>query len=285
MAERTGARHAVLIHGAWQGSWSFAAWAPMLAAHGWQVHAVDLPGNGWGARGQAPASLDAYVAEVARVVLSIPAPVIVVGHSGGGITASQVAEELADRVAGVVYLAGMMLPSGMPYAELAAGVSASEPQANLAGLAGITPWLDWNADRSATTVRTEGALRCFLQDCEPGAARAAAALLRAQPEAGRAICNRLTAERFGTVARVYVECRGDRSVVLPVQRRMQQLSPGATVLPMDCGHVPQWVQPERLTSLLVPEFESLLGQHLERIPFSVASSSLSSSIPSSPLHP
>lgn len=261
MVEFRGARHAVLIHGAWQGSWSFAAWWPMLAARGWQVHAVDLPGNGWPPLGRAPASLEAYVAEVARVVLAIDAPVILVGHSGGGITASQAAEALCERVAGVVYLAGMMLPSGMSYGELVGELAASAPDADLAG---ITPWLDWNTDRSATTVRVEGALRCFVQDCDPEAACAAAALLRAQPESGRAMRNRLTAERFGRVPRLYVECRDDRSVVLPVQQRMQALSPGAKRLPMPCGHVPQLAQPERLTELLVPEFEALLARHADR---------------------
>lgn len=257
MAEPGDARHVVLIHGAWQGSWSFAAWTPLLAERGWRVHAVDLPGNGWSWLGQAPASLDAYVAEVARVVLAIGAPVILVGHSGGGITASQVAEELCERVAAVAYLAGMMLPSGMSYGELVAGVAAPEAE-----LAGIAPWLDWNEDRSASSVRLEGALRCFVHDCEPEAACTAASLLRAQPESGRAMRNRLTPARFGAVPRLYVECADDRSVVLPVQQRMQQLSPGARRVPIACGHVPQLAQPERLTELLVPEFDALLARHL-----------------------
>jgi pimeloyl-ACP methyl ester carboxylesterase len=39
-------KHIVLIHGAWQGSWSFDLIKPMLIERGWQVHALDLPGNG-----------------------------------------------------------------------------------------------------------------------------------------------------------------------------------------------------------------------------------------------
>lgn len=259
MADPMRERHVVLVHGAWQGSWAFEAWTPMLAARGWRAHAVDLPGNGWPPNGLAPAHLEAYVAEVARVVLAMRGPVILVGHSGGGITVSQVAEELHERIAGVAYLAGMMLPSGLSYGELLADLTPSTPEADLAGIA---PWLDWNADRSASTVRPEGALRCFLHDCEPAAARRAASLLRAQPESGRAMRNHLSAARFGTVPRLYVECRNDRSVLLPVQQRMQQLSPGAKRLPMDCGHVPQLAQPQRLTQLLVPEFDALLARHV-----------------------
>ena len=33
----------VLIHGAWQGSWAWDAFVPLLEAHGLEVVAVDLP--------------------------------------------------------------------------------------------------------------------------------------------------------------------------------------------------------------------------------------------------
>ncbi|WP_298933235.1 alpha/beta fold hydrolase [uncultured Ramlibacter sp.] len=258
MGEKGKARHIVLIHGAWQGAWAFAAWLPLLRASGWQPHAVDLPGNGWPPQGRQEASLASYTAHVAALVERIAAPVIVLGHSGGGITASQVAQALPDRVAGLVYLAGMMLPTGMSFIDLVADVQAGAPEADLAG---ITPWLVHDAAQDTTTVRPEGALRCFLHDCEPAAAAHAAALLRPQPESGRAMRNQLSAQHFGRVPRVYVECRDDRSVLLPLQRRMQQLSPGAACVSMDCGHVPQLAQPALLTALLLPHLDALLDSH------------------------
>lgn len=254
MVERNIERHIVLVHGAWQGSWAFAAWTPMLAARGWRVHAVDLPGNGWGAQAEAPASLASYTAHVETVVRGIDAPVVLLGHSGGGITASQVAEAVPERIASLVYLAGMMLPSQTSYLDMLREAEALAPGADYAGIA---PWLEWNADRSATRVQIEGALRCFVHDCEPQAARAAAESLRWQPEGGRAMHNTLTPGRFGRVPRVYVECGDDRSVFLPVQQRMQQRTPGALRIAMDCGHVPQLAQPARLTELLLPALEAL----------------------------
>ncbi len=255
MAEPVQDRHIVLIHGAWQGSWSFDAWRPMLQARGWHVHAVDLPGNGWPPLGDAPASLDSYTDHVVGLLARIGEPAVVLGHSGGGITASQVAQAAPARVAALVYLAGMMLPSGLGYADLVRQAGADgivvEP-------AGIAPWLDWNADRTATTVRPEGAWQIFLHDCAPDAARRALSLLRPQPESGRAICNRLSADGWGRVPRIYVECRDDRSVLPALQRRMLQLSPGARRLSLNCGHLPQLAQPQRLTRLLLPELEALL---------------------------
>jgi len=57
-------------------------------------------------------------------------------------------------------------------------------------------------------------------------------------------------ERFGRLPRLYVEAKKDRSVVLPVQRRMQQLVPGAEVVSLDTGHVPQVAAPEAVASAL-----------------------------------
>ncbi|WVM91593.1 hypothetical protein ULG90_16525 [Halopseudomonas pachastrellae] len=51
-----------------------------------------------------------------------------------------------------------------------------------------------------------------------------------------------TAERFGRLPRLYLEATEDRSVVLAVQRKMQALVPGAQVVSLPCGHVPQVVQ-------------------------------------------
>ncbi|MEF7613383.1 alpha/beta fold hydrolase [Aquincola sp. MAHUQ-54] len=245
----------MLIHGAWQGAWAFAAWTPLLAARGWVPHAVDLPGNGWGATADAPADLARYTQQVVDVIDGIGEPVVVLGHSGGGITASQVAEALPDRVLAVVYLAGMMLPSGLSYGELVRDAAAEAPGEDFAG---ITPYLEWNASRSHSRVRPDGALRCFVHDCDAAAARDAVGLLRPQPETGRDMRNHLSAERFGRVPRLYVECSDDRSVLPALQRRMQRLSPGAQRLVLDVGHVPQLAQPALLTALLCPALEMLV---------------------------
>lgn len=224
----------------------------MLEAAGWRVHAVDLPGNGWGPEAHAPASLDAYVACVARVMAGIAGPVVLVGHSGGGLTVSQVAEAFPERVRALVYIAGMMLPSGMGFASL---VQRAERDAGLApgAFGGIAPYLTWDAEHGSSSVSPEGALTCFLQDCPPEKARQAASLLRPQPEGGRAMTNRLTPERFGRVPRLYVECLRDCSVLPPLQQLMLRLTPGARHLAIDSGHVPQLACPQALTDLLLPE--------------------------------
>ncbi len=249
-------RSIILVHGAWQGSWAFNAWTPLLEAAGWRVHAVDLPGNGWGPMARARADLDSYVRTVTEELHAIGEPAVLVGHSGGGITVSQVAEALPEQVAALVYLAGMMLPTGLGFEAV---VAQAEAQARVpAGTySGIGPYLEWNSDRTISRVRPAGAMACFLHDCPPEAASRAAGLLQPQPQSGRTMRNHLSPGRFGRVPRIYVECEQDRSVLPALQRLMQQLVPGAKRIALPCGHVPQLACPDALTRLLLPELEAL----------------------------
>lgn len=247
----------LLIHGAWQGSWAFAAWRPWLEKAGWRVHCVDLPGNGLRpVTAQQPASLAGYTDHVCGLLADIGRPAVVLGHSGGGIVASQVAEALPGQVAALVYLAGMMLPDGMSYADLIAQARADDPAWVYTG---IGPHLVWNADGSSSQVSREGALRIFLHDCPADAAQAAACQLTAQPETGRAMANALTSGRFGRVPRLYVGCRNDRSVPWVLQQRMQALQPPQAHIALDCGHVPQLACPQELTAALLSALDTLLG--------------------------
>jgi pimeloyl-ACP methyl ester carboxylesterase len=237
----------VLIHGAWQGSWSFDAWRPMLEARGFDTIAVDLPGNGWNPAPLGPDGLSDYAEHVAEVLSRLDQPAIVVGHSGGGLTTSQVAELVPERVAALVYLVGFMLPTGISFTDLVAQAKAAWPDEDFSGIARHLERLD---DGAATQVPPEAAIDVFLHDCPPDAARIAAAKLRPQPEAGRAVAPRLTPARYGRVPRFYVEALQDRSVNIRLQRMMQRLSPHSARITLDCGHVPQLACPEELTEKL-----------------------------------
>ncbi|MBP7568203.1 MAG: alpha/beta hydrolase [Burkholderiaceae bacterium] len=232
-------RRLILIHGAWQGAWAFGLWLPHLRRLGWAPEAVDLPGNGCDPVDRTPpgeVTLQRYVDHVLSVIDREPGPVVVLGHSGGGLTATAVAEAAPERVSALVYLAGMMLPSGIGFAELVRTCQADHPGMDLSG---IGPWLADTADRRSSTVDATAATRIFLHDVEPVLAGQLAARLTPQPNGGRDMAPVWTAARMGRVPRIYVEARQDRSLLLPVQRRMQRLVPGAHSMSLDCGHVPQ----------------------------------------------
>lgn len=247
----------LLIHGAWQGAWAWDAWLPELRRLGWSALAIDLPGNGNDPADRTPpagVSLSLYVEHAGRALAALGAPAVVVGHSGGGIVASQLGEAWPDRVAALVYVAGMMLPSGMSVRQLMADAKAEDPAADHGG---IGPYLQWSDDRQTTSVPADAGRAIFLHDCEPDAAAAAARRLTPQPESGRSIAPTLSAARYGRLPRLYVEARQDRAIALALQQRMQRLSPGARCLSLDCGHVPQLAVPRALAEGVCAELETM----------------------------
>ncbi len=237
----------LLLHGAWAGRWVWDAVAPLLGAAGHAVVAPDLPGRAPWAEG-AGVTVNDMVDHALAALAGTEGPFIVVGHSGGGIVATMVAERLATgqpgSAAGLVYLAGMMLPSGMAFPEACRIAGAPPPQ-------GIEPFLRPTADGLGTFVPAEAAEDIFFQCADPADARAAAARLNAQQNSSWMIAPRWTAEGAGTVHRLYVEALQDRSVPIAVQRTMQRLVPGARTATIDTDHAPQLSCPDRVAAILI----------------------------------
>jgi pimeloyl-ACP methyl ester carboxylesterase len=241
----------VLIHGAWQGSWVWTRFMPYLGAAGLVAHAVDLPGNGADGSDPAEVTFESCLQHVYRVVRTQERPVSLVGHSGGGLLITAFAERWPEWTSRLVYVAGMMLPDGTSFEELVISVRRDHPEAS-----GIWPFLEWSVDRKVSRVPAAAAVTIFLHDCAEGDAVAAAAQLTPQGEGGRAVITPATAERFGRIPRLYVEALDDRSLVLPVQRAMQSRAPGASVVSLATGHVPQFSAPAVLAEAIVPFLSS-----------------------------
>ncbi|TQC50617.1 alpha/beta fold hydrolase [Rhodococcus sp. WS4] len=235
--------HVVLIHGAWAGSWVWDTLLEPLRDNGYEPHPLELPGVGsWadGARTDLDDVADAAIAHIA----SLDGPVFLVGHSGGGIVATQVAERIPHRIAGVAYVAGMMLPSGSNFGDLCEDLRLPEP-------VGITAWLQSTPDGSGTLVPPEAAAAVFFHESSAGDAIAAARKLRPQLDTARRMAPTWTPERLGTVPRLYVEATLDRSVPLVTQRAMQARVPGATVVTLASDHAPQLSAREALLTAIV----------------------------------
>ncbi len=128
----------VLVHGGWHDRSSWDKVTPILEANGFTALTLDLPGAGVNAiaptsLGVRPFDAAAFAAEPSpmagvtqadrtRAVVALvktaaslgDGKVVLVGHSAGGMTISAVAEQVPERLLAVVYLAGFMVPSGMP---------------------------------------------------------------------------------------------------------------------------------------------------------------------------
>ena len=104
--------HYVLVHGAWEGAWSWEKVVPLLEEKGHQVVTVELPGSSSNRKPVDEVTQYAHVGAVADVFATIEGTVVLVGHSLGGTVISQVAERFPERIQRLVYVTAFLLKSG-----------------------------------------------------------------------------------------------------------------------------------------------------------------------------
>ena len=96
----------VLVHGAWQGGWTWNRVAPLLRATGHEVHTPTLTGVGDRAHLISPlVGLDTHVQDVVATIRNERlSDVVLVGHSYAGQVIAGVASALPSALAQLVYL-------------------------------------------------------------------------------------------------------------------------------------------------------------------------------------
>ena len=102
----------VLIPGFWLDGDSWKHVTPALTAAGHTVHPLTLPGKESIDADRSGIGLADHIAAVVEVVDSLPAGVVLVGHSGGGAIAYGVVDQRPDAVARVVYVDSGPLADG-----------------------------------------------------------------------------------------------------------------------------------------------------------------------------
>jgi len=230
----------VLVHGAWHGGWCWNKVVPLLRDH--HVQTPDLPGHGKDTTPLAAITAEQYIEVVTSVVASMPEPVILVGHSFGGIVTSQVAERMPEQVRMLVYLAAFLTPPGMAFEEVVAHDRESllHPQVVFDTALGICP-----------VPEPEVATKAFYADCDPEDVAGAMSLLRPEPLVALEVPTDVTEERFGRVPRIYIECTADEALGLPTQRWMVSLRPCRRVFSLPSSHSPFFSMPEELAQVLL----------------------------------
>src|ERR1700751_859552 len=102
----------VLVHGAFAGAWIWGPLSERLQSLGHSVEAFDLPGLGEDCTPVEEVTLDACSARLCKVLASRPEPAIVIGHSMGGIIASQRAPRSPQQVVALVFVTAFMPKDG-----------------------------------------------------------------------------------------------------------------------------------------------------------------------------
>jgi pimeloyl-ACP methyl ester carboxylesterase len=229
----------ILVHGASHGGWCWEKVQPLLEAHGHKVCAPDLPGLGKDHTPPANVTLADNVEKISRLLDKMEEPVVLVGHALGGVTISQTAEARRRKIKALVYVCGLMPPSGMASRELTAG----DPDMLFRRSREVSP------DGLTYTFARATLPTLFYEDVSPEDRYRAMERLRPQPISISTTPLTLTDERYGSVPRWYIECTYDNSVRIARQRAMVKTLP-CKVITMECGHTPFYSQPEELVGHL-----------------------------------
>jgi len=234
----------VLIHGAWHGSWCWDKVVHLLKGKGHKVEAPDLPGHGKDPTLIQKVSLQAYVDRVCKVLDAQSEPVVLVGHSMGGIVISQAAEYRPERIKTLIYLTAFLLQNGEFLLQIAQG--------DTEGL--VLPNLIMAEDQSHATVKEEALKEAFYGDCSDEDVARAKSLLVPQAAAPFATPISITEKNFGRIPRIYIECLRDKAISPSIQKKMYTALPCRRVITMDTSHSPFFSAPETLaTHLISPE--------------------------------
>ncbi len=236
----------VLIHGAFCGGWYYDPVAEILRARGHKVIAPDLPGMGGDEAALRAVTLDGWarftVDQCQDMRREIGGePLVLAGHSRGGIVIGTAAETDPKAMDALVYIAALMPPDGHSSYSLSAQMP---PQPEMPDIGGPV------ANGAGMMVDPAKAGPWFSQLAPPALARAALERLQAEPAGPLSTPMKLSPERWGSVPRTYIECLQDRTITIATQRKMQELSPGTRTVTLDADHSPMFCMPEALADAL-----------------------------------
>nr|BAJ17976.1 alpha/beta hydrolase fold superfamily [Gentiana pneumonanthe] len=248
-------KHFVAVHGVGHGAWVYYKLKPRIEAAGFKFTAIDLAAAGVNPKKlEEVNSLEEYCGPLFDVLAAVPEgeKVILVGHSGGGLSAAVGMEKFPKKISVAVFLNAIMpdtknRPSYVmeeytartpieawkdtqfsAYGEPPITALLCGPEFISTSLYHLSPVEDHTLGK--LLVRP-GAL--FVEDLLKGAVK-------------------FTDEGFGSVPRVYVVATEDKTIPLEFQRWMIENNPAAEVKEIQgADHLPQFSKPDELTQVLV----------------------------------
>jgi len=218
----------VLVHGAWVGPWEFDPLVAVLRERGWTVDAVALPsvGSAGGIAGDA--------AVVTAAIESSPEPVVLVGHSYGGIPVTVAGDH--PNVERIVYVAAFALDEG----ESASG--------SMGG--GLPEW--WGIEDGMVTMgrSRDERVAMIAADLPPEAAPVAEQLADLfRPHSLRTLTEPVTQVAWRNKPSTYVLTERD-GVLPPDFQRSLAVRVTEDIIPIPHGHAPFQEDPAGFADLL-----------------------------------
>lgn len=219
------ARSIVLVHGAFADGTSWAKVIPLLAAKGYRVVAVQNPLS----------SLADDVAATRRAMEGVPGPVILVGHSWGGVVITEAGNDA--KVAGLVYVAAF----GPDEGESVNALGKDKPAA---------PWAAALQVDSGGFARLPADIvaRDFAQDVSPAEARLIAATQG--PVATKCFDEAVKRAAWRSKPSWYVRTQNDH-MIDPAAQAFMAKRMKATVISLKSSHVPMVSRPKDVAAAIL----------------------------------
>lgn len=227
----------VLVHGAWHGSWCWEPLRERLEARGIKTHAPDLKSGG--EQPHALADFHADAAEVRRLTDSIQAPVVLAGHSYGGMVVTQASAGSAN-VRHLVMIATVMFDVDETWKEIRMPVR---------------EWIKLTESGDAVAILDKPrAAELFFNRCSPSAAAWATSRLHTYMGT-KSVSQRLTRAGWKEIPSTYLTCTDDRAIELRWQRRMAERATHSVEL--DSDHSPFLCMPDTVADIFTRVVEGL----------------------------
>ena len=224
MAQSTPVKNIVLVHGAFADGSSWSKVIPLLQAKGFNVTSVAIPLTSFGGD----------VAATKRAIAAADGPVILVGHSYGGLVITEAGND--PKVAGLVYAAAFAPDANQTIAEI------SKPFPPAPGLTKVKPLTD-----GFILLTPEGIETAFAQDLTR---EEKALLVSVQPQTSGSIFEaKPTTAAWHTKPSWYIVASNDR-MIAPEQEKSMAKQMNATTTVLASSHVVMLTHPKEVAKVI-----------------------------------
>ena len=232
-------RNIVLVHGAWANGSSWSEVIPLLEARGFHVVAAHMPLT------SLKDDDDAVERSIEQITQTNPGPVLLVGHSYGGVVIGDVPGN-DPRVAGLVYVAAFAPDTGQSAYSLLGTLSSPSP---------INNYLVFDPGMTFAWISDEGIARAFAQDLSPIQQRELAAV-QGIFAAADLFATPTVIPAWKSKPSWFVISGHDDVITAGLEQREAQTI-GATTIELPTCHVAMLQEPERIADFISNAAESL----------------------------
>lgn len=231
----------VLVHGAFQGPYAWQFVKTKLEAAGQKVVVIELPGHGQDQTPPEMINTKTYRDKVVSTITGINGPVVLVGHSLGGLVINAVADTIPDHIEKLVYLAGVPPVNNKSVLDLAE----MDPNSQFA------PNLVPSADGYTVSIPDDKIMQIFAQDGNDQITKLLIDNNRPEPAIPNTEKMILENPAFASVPKYYIHTNQDRAITIDLQKELVAATGIQNVYAINSGHCAMLTNPDEVTSILL----------------------------------